>query len=135
MSIFNRNRFKKLYKEKKRIMTQSRLKKAQTITTSVLMTMYVLSLTSSAATFSMPQGVYDIITFVATGAAILGGVLAFYGGVRLGIAFKDNDATGKTEATNTLIGGGIIFAISTAAASGMLFEVSGAGGSGGGGTT
>lgn len=53
-----------------------------------------------------------IMKVLKPGVAALGALVAVVGGIQTGVGFKDDNADGKTRGFQTLIGGGIIAAVS-----------------------
>lgn len=71
-----------------------------------------LAATPTPAPANTAEAKWDtIIGFIVPWVERLGGVVIFIGAVEFGLAFKDNDAEGKTKGMRTIIAGAIVFAV------------------------
>lgn len=108
-------------KEKGAILTALRAKFKHAVL--AVTTLYAMSIITTVYAFAdgtggtgadvNPEETFNkVITFFANWIGRIGLVVAFVGGVMFGLAFKSDDAEGKTRGLQTLAAGFIVFALS-----------------------
>jgi hypothetical protein len=70
-----------------------------------LMTINCFAVSNDAGSFN------TVVAFIVTWVQRIGGVIAFVGAIQFGMAFKNDDADGKTRGLMTLASGFIVVAI------------------------
>ncbi len=106
-------------KEKGAILTALRAKFKHAVL--AVTTFYAMSMVMALTAFAESSGGSDVdpdaafntvVKFFADWIGRIGLVVAFVGGVMFGLAFKSDDAEGKTRGLQTLAAGFIVFALS-----------------------
>lgn len=99
-----------LIAQQKTAMAMRKVRKITSVFTSLafavsLMTINCFAVANSAASFD------TVVAFIVTWVQRIGGVIAFVGAIQFGMAFKNDDADGKTRGLMTLASGFIVIAI------------------------
>lgn len=112
MNLFKNNtKVNPLVKEQNRCYMQKLIKRMMTAVTVVCCmacmssTCFATGVTNSATSFD------TVVAFIVTWVQRIGGVVAFIGAIQFGLAFKNDDADGKTRGLMTLASGFIVIAI------------------------
>ena len=83
----------------------------QNYLTILMVTVLVMISCSSVFAATDTTGIDKLIDFIAAWVVKLGGVIAFIGGIMFAIAFKNDDANGKTNGIKTAVAGFMLVGI------------------------